>query len=76
VRFAVEDTGPGIKTDHLARVFEQYWSHGSDGTGLGLYIARSIVRAHGGQIGVRSEPGRGASFFFTVPRAPRPSAQA
>jgi signal transduction histidine kinase len=75
VRFAVEDTGPGIKPEHLARVFEQYWSHGSDGTGLGLYIARSIVRAHGGEIGVRSAPGRGACFFFTVPRAPRPSAQ-
>lgn len=70
VRFAVEDTGPGIKPEHLAHVFEQYWKSDSNGTGLGLYLASSIVRAHGGEIGVQSELGRGASFFFTIPRAP------
>jgi signal transduction histidine kinase len=70
VRFVVEDTGTGIEPQHLPHVFEQYWKGDSKGTGLGLYIARSIVRAHGGDIGVKSAPGRGASFFFTVPRAP------
>jgi signal transduction histidine kinase len=70
VRFVVEDTGTGITPEHLPHVFEQYWKGDSKGTGLGLYIAQSIVRAHGGDIGVKSEPGRGASFFFTVPRAP------
>ena len=70
VRFAVEDTGPGIKPEHLPHVFEQYWKADSKGTGLGLYLASSIVRAHGGEIGVRSEEGRGATFFFTIPRAP------
>ncbi len=68
VRFAVEDTGTGIKPEHLPHVFEQYWNADSKGTGLGLYIARNIVEAHGGEIGVRSEPGAGACFFFTVPR--------
>jgi len=63
----VDDTGTGIKPEHLPRIFEQYWKGDSSGTGLGLYIARSIVRAHGGEIGVKSEPGRGASFFFTLP---------
>ena len=67
VRFSVDDTGTGIKPEHLPRIFEQYWKGDSSGTGLGLYIARSIVRAHGGEIDVKSEPGRGASFFFTVP---------
>jgi signal transduction histidine kinase len=69
VRFVVADTGSGIKPEHLPHVFEQYWKADSRGTGLGLYIARSIVHAHGGEIGVTSEPGRGAAFFFTVRRA-------
>ena len=70
VRFAVDDTGTGIKPEDLPHVFDQYWHGDSKGTGLGLYIARSIVRAHGGEIAVESELGRGASFFFTVPRLP------
>jgi signal transduction histidine kinase len=69
VRFVVADTGSGIKPEHLPHVFEQYWKADSKGTGLGLFIARSIVHAHGGEIGVTSEPGRGAAFFFTVRRA-------
>ena len=69
VRFVVDDTGTGIAPEHLPHVFDQYWKGDAKGTGLGLYIAQSIVRAHGGDIGVTSEPGRGTSFFFTVPRA-------
>jgi signal transduction histidine kinase len=72
VRFAVDDTGAGIRPEHLPHVFEQYWNADGQGTGLGLYIARSIVRAHRGEIGVRSEPGLGASFFFTVPGSSPP----
>jgi signal transduction histidine kinase len=68
VSFVVEDTGSGIAPDHLPHLFERYWSADSRGIGLGLYIARSIVLGHGGDIGVRSSPGAGSSFFFSVPR--------
>jgi signal transduction histidine kinase len=68
VSFAVDDTGAGIKPEHLGHVFERHWNTDSSGVGLGLYIARSIVRGHGGTIGVRSDLGRGTSFFFDIPR--------
>ncbi|HEY4393897.1 MAG TPA: HAMP domain-containing sensor histidine kinase [Polyangia bacterium] len=69
VRFEVADTGPGIAPENVRRVFEQYWTGDSQqGTGLGLFIARSIVQAHRGQIGVTTAPGQGATFFFTLPR--------
>jgi len=71
-RFAVEDSGEGIPADHLPFLFERYWSRAPGGVGLGLYIARSIVTAHGGEIGVRSQPGAGATFWFTVGGVPRP----
>ncbi len=69
-RFSVTDTGPGIPEDKRARIFERYWHEDrtrGGGTGLGLYISRAIVAAHGGQLAVESEPGRGSSFFFTLP---------
>ncbi|HEX8791721.1 MAG TPA: ATP-binding protein [Polyangiaceae bacterium] len=66
----VSDTGPGISEAHLPHVFERYWQAretASKGTGLGLYIAKGIIDAHGGDIGVASELGRGATFHFTLP---------
>ncbi|HTL33947.1 MAG TPA: ATP-binding protein [Kofleriaceae bacterium] len=70
-RFAVIDTGPGISPDHLSRIFERFWKEeripGVKGTGLGLFIAKRIVEAHGGAIWAESEPGKGASFYFTLP---------
>lgn len=66
----VSDTGPGIAEAHLPHVFERYWQAretASKGTGLGLYIAKGIIDAHGGDIGVFSELGRGATFHFTLP---------
>ncbi len=70
--FEVRDTGPGIAPEHLPFVFTRFWkteSGESRGTGLGLFIAKSIVEAHGGRIGVTCEPGQGTSFRFTLPRA-------
>lgn len=64
----VEDTGPGIAPDVLGKLFQPFATHGkSHGTGLGLSICKKIVEDHGGVIGVRSEPGRGAIFAFTLP---------
>jgi two-component system, NtrC family, sensor histidine kinase KinB len=76
VRFAVTDTGPGIAAEHLARVFERFYrvpGQPAEGAGLGLSIAREIVEAHGGEIGVESEPDRGARFWFTIPAASAPT---
>jgi signal transduction histidine kinase len=69
VIFSVVDTGSGIDAGDLPHVFEQYWKHDKQGTGLGLFIARHVVHAHHGRIWVDSEPGAGSSFFFTLPVA-------
>ncbi|WP_437652630.1 sensor histidine kinase [Sorangium sp. So ce1182] len=71
-RFSVADTGPGIPRENLPSIFERFWkdeTRGKKGTGLGLYIARGIVDAHGGRIWVESEIGHGARFYFTIPLA-------
>lgn len=69
--FAVSDTGPGIPVADQPFVFDRYWqarrSANKRGTGLGLSIARGIVQAHGGRMWLESEPGRGTTFFFTIP---------
>jgi signal transduction histidine kinase len=72
VLFTVADTGPGIPKDDAPHIFERFWKHeirGKKGTGLGLFIAKGIVDAHGGRIWLESEPGRGARFCFTLPIA-------
>jgi signal transduction histidine kinase len=72
VRFHVRDTGPGIPSESLAHIFDRFWqANRTDrrGAGLGLSIAKGIVEAHGGTLQVESEPGRGSTFSFTVPRA-------
>ncbi len=68
VRFEVVDTGPGIPPESVPHIFEPYWKGAGNGTGLGLYIARGIVRAHRGELSVKTAPGAGATFFFTLPR--------
>lgn len=70
LRFSVKDSGPGVAPDDVPRLFERYWQAPRllrAGSGLGLYIAKGIVEAHGGEIGVESEPGKGAEFWFTIP---------
>lgn len=72
VRVTVTDDGPGIEPEDLPHVFERYWRKESTkrkGTGLGLYIARGIVEAHGGSLDVDSAPGHGSTFSFTLPIA-------
>lgn len=68
-RFSVADTGAGIAGEDLPNVFDRFWRKGATsqkGTGLGLFIARSIVVAHGGEIWVESELGQGSTFSFTL----------
>jgi signal transduction histidine kinase len=73
VRFAVEDNGPGILPEHLPLVFERNWQAPDHalrrGSGLGLFIVKTIVEAHEGQTWVESAPGAGTRFFFTLPAA-------
>lgn len=70
LRIAVRDTGPGIAPEDVPRLFERYWQAPRlqrAGSGLGLYIARGIVEAHGGTISVDSEPGKGSRFVVELP---------
>ncbi len=70
LRVGVRDTGPGISPDDIPRLFERHWQAPRllrAGSGLGLFIARGIVTAHGGEIGVVSQMGEGSEFWFTVP---------
>ncbi len=74
VEVVVQDDGPGIPADSLERVFERFYrvekarSRELGGTGLGLSIVKHIVQSHGGKAWVQSDLGKGASFFFTIPR--------
>ena len=70
ISVAVEDTGPGISEDDAERIFRPFWSRDGLGTGLGLAIARELAAAHGGQILLESEPGRGTRFQLVLPASP------
>lgn len=71
-RFEVTDSGPGIAQEDLPKLFKPFGQleAGSrkGGTGLGLSLCKTLVEAHGGTIGVRSELGKGATFWFTLPK--------
>jgi PAS domain S-box-containing protein len=69
VQLQVCDTGSGIPAAQLAQIFEPLHTTKPEGTGLGLYITREIVAAHGGQIMVESVVGQGTTFTLTLPRA-------
>jgi signal transduction histidine kinase len=70
IAFSVSDTGRGIDARALAHVFDRFWhskQENKNGHGLGLSIAKGIVNAHGGEIGVQSEEGAGTTFSFSIP---------
>jgi PAS domain S-box-containing protein len=75
----VRDRGIGIRSQDLARIFERFEravsSRNYGGLGLGLYITRQVVEAHGGSIDVSSQPGEGATFTVRLPRAPAAAAR-
>ncbi len=73
VRVRVADTGPGIAPAHRRRLFDPFFTTRPDGAGLGLFSCRRIMEAHGGEIKVRSAPGRGTQFTVWLPTGPHHS---
>jgi len=69
IETSVEDTGPGIATEILPRLFEAFVSSKAEGMGLGLSICRTIIEAHGGRIWADVLPGGGTAFRFTLIQA-------
>jgi len=71
----VRDHGPGVAPEHQLLIFEKFGrvsgEHAKPGTGLGLFIARSIAQAHGGTLEVQSAPDRGSTFTLVLPTNPR-----
>jgi signal transduction histidine kinase len=67
VHVAVQDSGIGIDSETVERLFGAFFSTKPSGMGMGLSISRSIIRAHGGKLWVSSNPDHGAAFQFTVP---------
>jgi len=68
VEIVVADTGGGILPDHLARVFDLYFTTKKDGSGIGLSLVYRIVQLHDGEIAVESTPGRGSTFRLSLPQ--------
>jgi len=77
VRLLVRDHGPGLRPEDQQQIWERFYrvegievqSGSGIGLGLGLYICRTIIEGHGGQVGVESSPGQGSTFWFSVPLA-------
>lgn len=70
-KFTVEDSGPGLSESECQKVFDKYWTGNekkSMGTGLGLFICKTIIEAHGGNIFVENIPNAGARFHFSIPK--------
>ena len=80
VHVAVSDEGLGLSEEEQNRLFTRFYrapdkKRLSKGAGLGLYLCKVVVEAHGGQISVRSEEGKGTTFAFSLPRQPHPAEQ-
>jgi signal transduction histidine kinase len=76
VEISVSDTGIGISPEDQAKIFEEFrqvggdYAHKTEGTGLGLTLAKKFVELHGGKIWVESEVGKGSTFSFSLPERP------
>jgi len=70
VELRIADTGQGIAREHLAKIFDPFFSTKDGGTGLGLALTQQIIVEHGGSIAVESEPGRGTAFTVRLPALP------
>ncbi len=77
IQISIKDTGLGIPQDQLDKLFTKFFRAANvvksspEGTGLGLYIAKNIIKCHGGEIWVESELNRGSTFYFTLPTDPK-----
>jgi signal transduction histidine kinase len=77
IHMAVRDQGPGFAPEETDRLFEKYYRSVAErhrkvpGSGLGLYIVKTVAERHGGSVSARSEPGTGAEFEIIVPRSER-----
>ena len=69
---SIEDNGTGIPHEQMGSLFEPYRTTKENGTGLGLLIVRRVVREHGGEIEIQSEPGAGTRILIHLPRGPKP----
>jgi K+-sensing histidine kinase KdpD len=75
IRVEVEDHGPGLSSEEVGRIWESFYRGAqaanlpNRGSGLGLTVVKQLVELHGGRVGVRSAPGQGATFWFTLPAA-------
>jgi two-component system, NtrC family, sensor histidine kinase HydH len=69
IRIEITDTGVGIRTEDLPRVFDPYFTTKPSGTGLGLPIVQKVVEAHGGEVTITSEPGKGTTVTVLLPSA-------
>ncbi len=69
VEIRIEDTGVGIKPEHLSRIFDLYFTTKERGTGIGLSMVYRIIQMHDGEVEVQSTPGRGTTFRVLLPRA-------
>ena len=68
VMIIVKDSGTGIDEEIYPRLFSKFATKSEEGTGLGLYISKKIVEAHGGKIWAQNNPdGKGTTFYFTLP---------
>jgi signal transduction histidine kinase len=64
----VQDSGKGIDSTRVKRIFDKFETDYTEGHGLGLAIVKKLVEAHGGKVSVESEPGKGSRFSFTIPQ--------